>query len=390
MNLKLVVMEVMNTFDERHAYLLHPAEADTSSSRHFIQVTPKKLHISPFNDCTGRYKLISHDPLHGLEEAAKVSGIDVTIILQSWDESKGRYVAKFMADLRSIEPPIHGDVIAQCLGSTMNFAVRYGWIVLVDLPRVLYQAFILWAVKKMRVYRKPQVLGESVCRASTELERKLELSFRKFLAVQVRYSSNPTTVSYVSAISGDSKPTVFTSEPQNSLSERRVLHLRILDPGFYVQWACMCRFPKQFLHKQLSEADPLKRTIQISQRGAGFAEETFAQILNADSTHSGIYQKQANKHWILHQLLNVLWRVYENGTKDIFAAGDLGRLNTQWNSGLYIYQGFGVSPLDILNALLTQLIAFGDGNILNMYGTLLQMAVYVGFWKSLVLPEASA
>src|SRR3546814_1288946 len=45
-----VVLEVHNTYGDRHAYLVHP-DANGHAS------TPKAMYVSPFHDVSGRYEI---------------------------------------------------------------------------------------------------------------------------------------------------------------------------------------------------------------------------------------------------------------------------------------------------------------------------------------------
>ncbi len=49
-DLRAVVMEVHNTYGQRHCYLLHPDESG-------LATTEKAFYVSPFNDVSGRYRI---------------------------------------------------------------------------------------------------------------------------------------------------------------------------------------------------------------------------------------------------------------------------------------------------------------------------------------------
>ncbi|KAI9601221.1 hypothetical protein H4Q26_001030 [Puccinia striiformis f. sp. tritici PST-130] len=64
--LKYVVLDVQNTFDERHSYLLTIGVNETplpnSSEFDHQWVIPRAFHVSPFNDRTGTYQISLSDP----------------------------------------------------------------------------------------------------------------------------------------------------------------------------------------------------------------------------------------------------------------------------------------------------------------------------------------
>lgn len=167
--LKVLILEVNNTFDERHAYILCAAQGSAQSTV-FNQMTDKKFHVSPFNDRSGRYKVIAHELFRPQQTSLQMSDIDVTVVLESFDQSTGTYITKFIANIRSTAPPLCANIISQNVKNTIGFAFRYGWVPLLTVPRILYQASVLWAVKKMAVYHKPEIVGASTCRRNTKLE----------------------------------------------------------------------------------------------------------------------------------------------------------------------------------------------------------------------------
>jgi DUF1365 family protein len=68
--LAAVVVEVHNTFGERHLYTLRPPEAsDAAGERPFTATMPKDFYVSPFLDMDGRYAIHVRDEPAGLRLA---------------------------------------------------------------------------------------------------------------------------------------------------------------------------------------------------------------------------------------------------------------------------------------------------------------------------------
>lgn len=141
----------------------------------------------------------------------------------------------------------------------------------------------------------------------------------------------------------------------------------------------MSRSPQQFWWRQLAETDPLKRIIHISHHGAGCSKERLAQLLTADIPGPGNKKSPKIQHQELDWFLHHLWSAYENKSQCIML--DVVMASSMGGSGR-VRHGLDIPRLHILKALLTELIAFGDGKTLRLYGILFRVTVYVGFWKS--------
>jgi DUF1365 family protein len=64
--IECVVVEVHNTYGERHAYLVRPDAAGRAS-------TPKRLYVSPFNDVSGSYDLLVPEPGRRLQASVTLT-----------------------------------------------------------------------------------------------------------------------------------------------------------------------------------------------------------------------------------------------------------------------------------------------------------------------------
>ena len=107
--LKYMILEVNNTFDERRLYLLRPGSSDEDSESSednksdntlfFKETWQKDFHVSPFNSRKGTYSLRAIDPVAAFEQYGHVK-VDNTIVLRS---DKGH--PKLVARVFSTEPP---------------------------------------------------------------------------------------------------------------------------------------------------------------------------------------------------------------------------------------------------------------------------------------------
>ncbi|MBN1549982.1 DUF1365 family protein [bacterium] len=132
-----IVVEVNNTFHERHIYILHEHLNDlTVSARQFIH--EKQFHVSPFNDMEGEYEFTFSEISKDLELEIKIDLIKrKTIILST---------------------KLTGKPISLNSNNLRNILIRYPLLASLTIPRIFLQAFKLYYVKKLRLYSKPTPL----------------------------------------------------------------------------------------------------------------------------------------------------------------------------------------------------------------------------------------
>lgn len=123
--LACVVVEVHNTYGDRHAYLVHPDE-------HGRARTAKELYVSPFNDVSGSYDLLVPEPGRRLHVA-------VTL------RRPGH--PPFTATLR-------GDVRAATTAAVLRLAVTRPLEPLAVTARIRWHGIRLW-LRRLPVQRRP-------------------------------------------------------------------------------------------------------------------------------------------------------------------------------------------------------------------------------------------
>ncbi|CCG81773.1 Putative uncharacterized protein [Taphrina deformans PYCC 5710] len=142
--LRVVVLEVNNTFGEKHVYVLQQDLADEVPRKGYTsaQTFPRRFHVSPFNDRSGSYRLQCLDPLSGDE--FKVS---MHLTLLDVDGTK-----KLTAQVESTFAPVE----TSRTGSSVWTLVKYGSAVFLTMPRILLQAYKIHYGKKLAVYLRPE------------------------------------------------------------------------------------------------------------------------------------------------------------------------------------------------------------------------------------------
>lgn len=129
--LDAVLVEVNNTFGERHFYWLNPAEGMIKPNRWFR--AEKVFHVSPFYSVDGYYEFRFQ-----LSEIS--SRIDINYFSA---EGKIQLITWIEGKLRPFENQ-----------KVISLFLKYGWMTPLVVFRIHWQAFILWR-KKVPFYRKP-------------------------------------------------------------------------------------------------------------------------------------------------------------------------------------------------------------------------------------------
>ena len=126
-----VVLEVHNTFGEKHIYVVPP---DSKS-------IPRRFHVSPFNDRLGAYHFKFTSPESGIF-------IQLTLVTP---EAK----PKLVATLKSQSAAPVTDIPAVLL-----LYLKCGCWIFLTFPRILFEAWKLHYWKGLPVYMRPEPFNE--------------------------------------------------------------------------------------------------------------------------------------------------------------------------------------------------------------------------------------
>ncbi|PLW47810.1 hypothetical protein PCASD_04300 [Puccinia coronata f. sp. avenae] len=150
--LKYVILDVQNTFDERHSYLLTVGidELTPSQSSEFQHewIVPRAFHVSPFNDRKGSYKVSLSDPFsdtHPDQDGSDAINLKVKILLLTASGEK-----KFMATLRGTGVPFTAR-------NLLGMWLRYPVVLFLTSARIIYESFKLHMGRpRLNVYPRPE------------------------------------------------------------------------------------------------------------------------------------------------------------------------------------------------------------------------------------------
>jgi len=137
------VAEVNNTFGDRHIYPLR--ELDREGRASWSARCPKDFHVSPFNDMTGEYRFTFR-----IGEGDIFLGVDLwreeACVMKTWLQGRSK--------------PLNNK-------SIMRYALLHPFDTAINsMPRILWQAALLYYRKKMQVHKRP-----SPASANTVIDR---------------------------------------------------------------------------------------------------------------------------------------------------------------------------------------------------------------------------
>jgi len=180
LQLRAMILEVNNTFDERRMYLLTPdvesaekAHANEEDSREafdlgtskprarFSDSWTKDFHVSPFNSRVGTYSMTAENPRPSTPTEKILISNSITLVSS---EGHPKLVARVFSDGASIDPA------ALSFRDALNLLVRWGWVGFLTSPRILLEARKLFFKHKLQLWYRPEVAKGSIARQPTSTE----------------------------------------------------------------------------------------------------------------------------------------------------------------------------------------------------------------------------
>ncbi|KAI4253625.1 MAG: hypothetical protein LQ352_003584 [Teloschistes flavicans] len=408
--LKAMILEVNNTFDERRMYLLNGSSAspgeskdcveEDTSSRTFRNTWTKDFHVSPFNSRKGSYTMTAHDPFSP-RLSNQLGTIDNNITLKS---SKAH--AKLVARISSTQPGI--DPTTLTYSARLRFIAAWWWVGFMTFPRIVKEAGKLFFRRKLHVWYRPEVLKESIGRQATMDEIIIERSFRPYLRALIESSSTSDSsacrLRYISPVPHPSSPAAgATFTPKTSTADPEKDEPIVFKPTTPLFYSRLVRHShiSEFLSSELLRDDNKDRTFWVSH------PESFVHIFERskqmsvgalpDEEDEDDDQKESSSSilerygWrLLHFLRNHRPRVPLD--KDIIEDGNEKRKKKQKDD----IRSFDFSPLDrftvrhlspsqsaqyrsvVTKILVSDVVAFGHPEVMDALGYLGRVAVSWG------------
>jgi len=251
--LKALVLEVNNTFNERHSYFLKPSHSvsDNRTAR-YTSTWAKDFYVSPFNSRDGNYSISTNDPF--FPNMTGAGEINMTITLST--SSKPMLIAR----LNSTTAPL--DPLSMSVYEKTRFIAAWWWVGLATFfPRTVKEAFNLQFRRGMKFLSRPEPRKNTMSRHADETERCIEYHFRRYLRDLVCTIEEAITVRYISAgLSGiDAKEEVMLSPSAQLGGKLKEVEIKILTPLFYSR---VVQYPD--LRRGMYEESLTSPTIHVS------------------------------------------------------------------------------------------------------------------------------
>ncbi|KAK8088107.1 hypothetical protein PG997_003068 [Apiospora hydei] len=226
-DLTAMVLEVNNTFGERHMYFVTADEVTNE-----LEDATAGLEASGADhDGKGGIPSANHKLQQRVipKDFPRTGKINNTITLNSSKEH-----AKMVARVFSEGDPM--DPITMSSWQKLKFLAAWWWVGLVTFPRIVKEAGVLFFQRKLHVWYRPEPRKRSIARKADETEAGLEEFFRRYLRYLVRQCPAPMTIRYVpSGVAGAGIETMTNTNTGTS-GDEQTMEFKVLTPVFYTRF----------------------------------------------------------------------------------------------------------------------------------------------------------
>ncbi len=143
-----VVAEVNNTFGDRHVYPL--VNLDKVGESQWAASCPKDFHVSPFNDMAGEYRF-----------SFRITAEEVFLGVDLYKSGECVMKTWMRGDARPIS---NGAIVRYALLHPLDTALN-------SMPRIVWQAALLYYRKRMEVFKRPSPVSEHTLMDRDQPER---------------------------------------------------------------------------------------------------------------------------------------------------------------------------------------------------------------------------
>ncbi|KAF4631032.1 hypothetical protein G7Y89_g7100 [Cudoniella acicularis] len=254
--LSAILLEVNNTFEERHMYFMKPSSTPllddlTIKPPRFSGKFKKELYVSTFNSRSGSYSVSTSDALFPHLTTASQLPINTTIGLSS---STGH--PKLIARIFSVGPAV--DPSTMSFIDKVAFLWKWWWVGFLTIPRTLMQAWTLFFEKKVKWAFRPEPRKDTMPRPATDNQIFIEGLFRRYLRYIVSNATEALKIRYTTAGIHPVETEIMTSS--TCTSSTKEMEVRILTALFYSRFLYYTS-PSQAL---LGESQKGNQTLSLS------------------------------------------------------------------------------------------------------------------------------
>lgn len=279
-----MVLEVKNTFGEKHVYFMDTKNPENFAPRpgyDFAGAMTKSFHISPFNHRSGDYLIHLRDPLNPTTTGE--AKFDIFVTVRARDGSKSM-VARAFSTYAPFDP-ITGNIF-----TGLSLVFKWGWGVFMAVPATMFEAWKIYR-KRAKVYDRPEVLSTSGQRTATKAEKEMQDLWITYVRQKLSEFPRPLRLSVYLPQSSPLKEAEMQSFTSPSFSDNEKvgeeLIVRVKNPRFFYRF---------FSHQHPSQTLFLDSTLQKPEHRAADISDT-ETLLNILGTRKGS-QPIARKGWI--------------------------------------------------------------------------------------------
>lgn len=158
--LSVVVLEVHNTFSERHLYVLQVGVEEVAKPQSGYQHQwdiPRAFHVSPFNDRSGTYQVCLTDPFSCDSNQPNLK-IKITLFTNTGEK-------KLFASLAGSSRPL-------TTANLISALITYPFTLLLTSVRILYQShFLHYGKPRLDVYPRPEAYSNLTPEGPNPIEK---------------------------------------------------------------------------------------------------------------------------------------------------------------------------------------------------------------------------
>ncbi|APA11440.1 hypothetical protein sscle_08g062100 [Sclerotinia sclerotiorum 1980 UF-70] len=232
--LKAVILEVNNTFDERHTYFVTSKDVEASMIEktkgkppRFTNTWSKEFYVSPFNSRSGSYSISASDPF--FPSLSGSNNLDLTLTLTSTE--RAFLVARIFSDGPALDPS------TMSVLQKTQFILSWWWVGFATFPRTLVQASILFFKRSLPWVSRPEPLKVTLSRHADATQKTLEVLFRQYLQHLIETADQPLILKYRPAGLLDNKvEMMYSPSAQMSPQLAEPIEISVFTPIFYTQF----------------------------------------------------------------------------------------------------------------------------------------------------------
>ncbi|EPS43747.1 hypothetical protein H072_2270 [Dactylellina haptotyla CBS 200.50] len=294
MQLSHTILEVNNTFQESHAYLLPRKGGHRPLKGRYLYTHrfPKDFHISPFNKRVGEYEADISDPLRERK-------FDIKIALLN-EEGKRRMTVHTLSLGQSL------DVLEATWFEATKLVIRWMLCGVLVVPRTLWECWRIFRLDHSEIHGRPEPFYNSKARRASRIEERCRVTFLQFLEHRVDHYHIPVNITVTTPRDDVGiLLTIYKIEPRKQLAHGSIkpnlsVEIKVKSHVFWLK-ALSNLTLSELRNSELNELRPEMRSIEVNDW------DILIDILD-NHTRSDEPIERIEVNSTLHGLFRGIWR----------------------------------------------------------------------------------